>query len=288
VTKRFARPGGVFGRRGEPVVALDRVGFALGGGEKLGIVGESGSGKTTLGRIVLGLLAPDEGRVRFDGIDVHDASGPERRTVRRRAQMIFQDNAAAFDPRLTIGDAVTEPLRIHRVGADERERRRIADAWLEKVGLDASLAARRPHELSGGQRQRAGIARALAVGPAMLVADEPVASLDVSVQTQILRLLADLAAETKVALLFISHDLRVVRALTDRVLVLWRGRAVEMGPTAAVIERPLHPYTRALAAAVPALHPAGRRLLTAAPAPAPAAPDGGSWREVEPERWALQ
>ncbi len=288
LTKFFARSGGAFARGGARGAAVDGVSFTLARGEKLGVVGESGSGKTTLGRLALGLLRPDGGRAAFDGVDVHGATGPAARELRRRMQMIFQDSAGAFDPRLRIGDAVAEPLRVHAIGADEKARRALALAWLAKVGLDAGVAARRPHELSGGQRQRAGIARALAVGPDLLAADEPVASLDVSVQTQILRLLADLAAETGVALFFISHDLRVVRALTQRVLVMWRGRPVELGPTEQVIARPLHPYTRALIAAIPALRPDDRRLLTtptAVPEPGGAR---GVWRELEPGRWVAE
>jgi ABC-type glutathione transport system ATPase component len=285
LTKFFARSGGAFARGGPRIAAVEDVSFTLARGEKLGVVGESGSGKTTLGRLALGLLRPDAGRALFDGVDVHRATGAAQRGLRRRMQMIFQDSAGAFDPRLRIGDAVAEPLRVHGIGANEAARRDIVAAWLQKVGLDADLARRRPHELSGGQRQRAGIARALAVGPDLLAADEPVASLDVSVQTQILRLLADLTAETGVALFFISHDLRVVRALTERVLVLWRGRPVEMGPTARVIARPLHAYTRALMAAIPTLDPAARRLLLAADAVPEPREARGVWREEEPGHW---
>jgi ABC-type glutathione transport system ATPase component len=293
VTKYFARPGGLFARGGERIAAVRDVSLAMRPREKLGIVGESGSGKTTLGRLVMGVLTPDAGQVRFDGVDVHRAVGPERQRLRRRLQLIFQDNAGALDPRLRIGESIAEPLRVHGVGETEMGRRAIVREWLERVGLDESLAARLPHELSGGQRQRVGVARALAVGPDLLVADEPVASLDVSIQTQILRLLADLVAATGVALFFISHDLRVVRALTERVLVLWRGQPVELGPTAEVIARPLHPYTRSLVDAVPALHPEARRILAAsanpnAPTAADAPPATGTWREVEPGRWVRQ
>ena len=261
VTKRFARPGGMFAGRGEPIVAVDNVSLTLARGERLGVVGESGSGKTTLGRVVLGLYRPDAGRVLLDGCDVHLADATAQRVLRRRMQMVFQDNAGALDARLRIGDAVAEPLRVHGVGGSEAERRRQVTAWLEKVGLDASLMRRFPHELSGGQRQRVGIARALVLGPDLLIADEPVASLDVSIQTQILRLLADLVRENGVALFFISHDLRVVRALTQRVLVMVHGHPVELGPTERVIQNPLHPYTRLLVAAIPTLDPARRRLL---------------------------
>ncbi|MDP8223280.1 MAG: ATP-binding cassette domain-containing protein [Candidatus Lernaella stagnicola] len=285
LTKRFAPAGGMFARGGEPVAAVAGVSLSLDRGRKLGVVGESGSGKTTLGRVVMGLLQPDEGAVRFDGADVHHANPDQRRRLRRHMQMIFQDNAGALDPRLRVGAAIAEPLRVHRLGRTAAARRDIVVQWLEKVGLDASLLRRFPHELSGGQRQRIGIARALAVEPKMLIADEPVASLDVSIQTQILELLADLVRETGVTLFFISHDLRVVRALTERVLVMYRGHAVELGPTESLIRRPLHPYTQSLIAAIPALHPADRHLLAG-----PAAtekndawlPPDAPWREAAP------
>jgi len=259
VSKRFAAPGGVFARKGAPVLAVDEVSFALDEGGKLGVVGESGCGKTTLGRLIVGLYQPDGGRVLIDGIDPQQVDAEQARACRRQAQMIWQDNAGALDPRLRVATSLTEPLVVQNKVGDKQQRADLAAMWLDKVGLDASLARRRPHELSGGQRQRVGIARALAPAPRLLIADEPVASLDVSVQTQILRLLADLVDETGVALMFISHDLRVVRALTDQVLVLYRGRAVEMGPTASVHGNPLHPYTKALMAAAPALHPNQRR-----------------------------
>ncbi len=261
VSRRFPRAGGAFAA-GPDVLAVDDVSLTLAAAERLGVVGESGCGKSTLGRVIIGLYRPDGGRVLFDGADLSTATGVTRRDLCRRVQMIWQDTTGALDPRLRIGDSLTEPLVVHGLVRDRDDRERQAAAWLDKVGLDASLARRRPHELSGGQRQRVGIARALAVSPALLVADEPVASLDVSVQTQILRLLADLVTETRVALIFISHDIRVVRALTERVLVLYRGRAVELGPTAVVTHHPLHPYTQALIAAVPALHPDRRRPAT--------------------------
>lgn len=265
LTKHFTRSGGMFAggmlaRRGDLVAAVDDVSLALQPGEKIGIVGESGSGKTTLGRILLGLLPPDQGQVLFAGQDLYAVAGAEQQALRRKIQMIFQDNAGALDPRMRIGDTVAEPLRAHGIGGDRQGRRAIVGEWLEKVGLDDSLMRRFPHELSGGQRQRVGIARALAVAPELVIADEPVASLDVSIQTQILQLLAELVRETGVALLFITHDLRVVRALTDRLLVMRRGQVVETGPTDRVIRQPAHPYTRELMAAIPALHPDHRRL----------------------------
>ena len=264
VTKHFPRPGGMFASSGERIVAVDGVDFDLSPGDRLGVVGESGCGKTTLGRLIAGLYRPDSGQVRFDGQDVHQATGEKARELRRRIQMVWQDTAGALDPRLRVGQVITEPLMVHGLVDGKRERDRQAAFWLDRVGLDASLASQRPHELSGGQRQRVGLARALAPQPDLLIADEPVASLDVSVQTQILRLLADRVADSQTALLFISHDLRVVRALTRRVLVLFRGRPMELGPTDAVSRRPLHPYTQTLMAAIPALHPDRRHLREAA------------------------
>jgi len=263
VTKCFNAGGGIFGRKAQRLIAVDEISLELAPGEKLGVVGESGSGKTTLGRLILGLYKPDSGRVLLNGIDVHRADGAGARAVHSAVQMIFQDNAGALDPRLRIQDAIAEPLAVQRMGTGRAERREIARRWLEKVGLDVSQARNRPHELSGGQRQRVGIARALAVNPKLLVADEPVASLDISVQTQILRLLSDLVNESGVALFFISHDLRIVRALTQRVLVMYKGRPVEMGPAATVTHTPLHPYTQSLIQAIPALHPDQRHILQA-------------------------
>jgi len=273
--KNFNAPGGMFARRGEPVVALADVSFALARHGRLGVVGESGCGKTTLGRLVCGLYAPDAGRVLFEETDVHTARGEQAKRLRAAIQMIWQDNAGALDPRLTVGRSVREPLLVHgwtRTAAEADEK---AARQLERVGLDRSLFDRKPHELSGGQRQRVGIARALIMQPALIVADEPVASLDVSVQTQILDLLGDLVAEGELSLLFISHDIRVVRAMTDRCLVLYRGRMVELGPTAAVTREPSHPYTVALMKAVPALHPDQRKLGTHAAPMESAAPSAG-------------
>jgi len=252
------------------------VSLAVGRGEAVGLVGESGSGKSTIGRLLLGLLAPSEGKVLLDGAELAGKSGAALRDVRRRMQLVFQDPYSSLDPRRRIGDQIADGLAIHglvpRAGRGAR-----VEALLEQVGLPPGHAERFPHEFSGGQRQRVGIARALATGPEFLVADEPVSALDVSVQAQVLALLADLRSRLGLGLLFISHDLHVVRSLCDRVLVLYLGRVMEEGPAADVLREPRHPYTRALLSASPSLDPARRRtriLLNGEP-PSPADPPSG-------------
>lgn len=231
-------------------VALDGVDLDLRAGEALALVGESGSGKTTLGRSLLRLVEPDEGELRFRGEDLRALSPPELRRRRRDLQMVFQDPGASLDPRQRIGDAVFEPLRIHRL-APRAERSRQALRLLAEVGLPAEALERYPHQLSGGQRQRVAIARALATRPALVVADEPVSSLDVSIRGQILNLLAERQRELGLALLLIAHDLLLVGRVADRIAVLSRGRIVEEGETAQILAQPLHPHTRALLAAIP-------------------------------------
>ena len=258
------------------VRAVTEVSLAVGKGEAVGLVGESGSGKSTLGRVMLGLLAPSAGRVVVDGVDLAGVDGAARRGLRRRMQLVFQDPYSSLDPRRRVAAQVGDGLAIHRIGG-VAERAGLVAALLEQVGLPASAASRYPHEFSGGQRQRLGIARALATGPDLLVADEPVSALDVSVQAQVLALLADLRTRLGLALLFISHDLPVVRSLCDRVVVMYLGRVMEEGPVADVFRRPLHPYTQALLSAAPSLDPALRRtrvLLRGEP-PSPAAPPSG-------------
>ena len=273
VSKHFLARG--LWRRGS-VRALTEVSLAVGVGEGVGLVGESGSGKSTLGRVLLGLVAPSAGRVLVDGMDLAEVTGVARRALRRRMQLVFQDPYSSLDPRRRVGAQVGDGLAIHRIGG-VAERAGLVAGLLERVGLPASAAQRHPHEFSGGQRQRLGIARALAPGPDLLVADEPVSALDVSVQAQVLALLADLRTRLGLALLFISHDLPVVRSLCDRVIVLYLGRVMEEGPVAEVFRRPLHPYTQALLSAAPSLDPALRRtrvLLRGEP-PSPAAPPSG-------------
>ncbi len=236
------------------VRALDGVSFDVARGEALGIVGESGCGKSTVARACLRLIAADAGSIRFDGIDVIAASASALRTLRRRLQIVFQDPASALDPRQRIADALGESIRVHRLARGEAVTSEVL-RLLDEVGLPPSAARRYPHEFSGGQRQRIGIARALALGPDLMFADEPVSALDVSVQAQILVLLDELRHRRQLAFVFISHDLGVVRHFCQRVAVMYLGRLVEEGPVPAIFEEPLHPYTRLLKASSPTPDP---------------------------------
>ncbi|MGE0416839.1 MAG: ABC transporter ATP-binding protein [Acetobacteraceae bacterium] len=274
LSKRFAARG-LFSR-GRPVQAVTGVSMSIARGETVGLVGESGSGKSTFGRIALGLLPPTAGQVLFDGIDLARAAPSQRRILRRRMQIVFQDPHSSLDPRRPIGDQIADGLAIHDLLPRPQRRQRVEDL-LAQVGLPPSHADRYPHQFSGGQRQRVGIARALATGPEFLVADEPVSALDVSVQAQVLALMADLRARLGLALLFISHDLAVVRSLCDRVVVMYLGRVMEEGPVARVFDAPRHPYTRALLSAVPRLDPSRRRsrILLPGDPPSPSDPPSG-------------
>ncbi|MFC5353807.1 ABC transporter ATP-binding protein [Azospirillum himalayense] len=252
------------------VHALDDVSFELAPGETLGIVGESGCGKSTLARAVVRLLDPSAGTIRLGDMDITHASRRRMRAARRDLQMVLQDPAASLDPRWTVGDLLAEPLEIHGIGSRAERRARVADL-LRKVGLPAEAAQRRPHEFSGGQRQRIGIARALALEPKVVVLDEPVSALDVSVQAQILNLLTDLQRTLGVSFLFIGHDLSVVEYVSDRVAVMYLGRIVELGGRDSLWRRPAHPYTRALLDAAPRIDgpsaPAGPGLTGDTPSP---------------------
>lgn len=246
---------GLVKRYGE-VVAVDDVDLEVHAGERVGLVGESGSGKSTLGRLLLRLEDVDDGAVAFDGATLTTKRGRALLPFRRQAQVVFQDPASALHPRLTVEALIAEGLVIHGLHPQRREARVLE--LMTEVGLDESLRGRRPHELSGGQKQRVGIARALAVEPRFLLLDEPVSALDVSVQAQIVNLLQRLSVERGLTLLFVAHDLHVVRHLCERVCVMYRGRLVEEGPTLAVFDAPSHPYTAALLAAVPVADPARR------------------------------
>jgi oligopeptide transport system ATP-binding protein len=245
----------VRGERGRTVKAVDGVTFSVARGETLGLVGESGCGKSTTARMLVGLDEPTSGRIEIDGQDVAGARGAARRALRRRVQLVFQDPYASLNPRLAVGDAIDEVLRVHRLAGGRAERRRRVATLLEQVGLGADVAGRYPHQLSGGQRQRIGIARALAVEPELLVLDEPVSALDVSVRAEVMNLFARLRDELGLTYVFISHDLGMVRHISDRIGVMYLGRLVELGPWREVSEAPRHPYTAALHEAVPVADP---------------------------------
>jgi oligopeptide transport system ATP-binding protein len=257
LVKEFSRSRGLFAPR-SVVHAVDDVSFTIEEGETFGLVGESGSGKTTTGRCILRLIEPTSGEVRFKSEDVLAFSKSRLRQARRDMQIVFQDPYSSLNPRMRVGDIVEEPLIIHRIGSKAERRARVAELF-DLVGLDPSQLARYPHQFSGGQRQRIGLARALALNPSLVIADEPVSALDVSVQAQVINLLMDLQERLKLTYLFIAHDLRLVRHICNRVAVMYLGKIVEMGATDALFAAPAHPYTRALLSAIPNPDPAAAR-----------------------------
>jgi peptide/nickel transport system ATP-binding protein len=265
-----------FGRHDRPVRAVDDVSFDIAAGEVLGLVGESGSGKSTIGRSVLKLIEPSAGAIRFEGIDLAPLSPRAMRPYRRRLQIIFQDPYASLNPRRRVGDTLDEALATHRLHAGPARAARIAEL-LSLVGLAPEHARRYPHEFSGGQRQRIGIARALAVEPRFIVADEPVSALDVSIQAQVINLLSDLRERLGLTMLFISHDLDVVEYLCDRIVVLYLGKVMEVAPADELYRAPQHPYTQALLDASPRPDPEARRArrLLQGDVPSPVDPPSG-------------
>ena len=282
VTKDF------FGREVHRVRAVDGVSFSVAAGETLGLVGESGSGKSTTGRLILRLDDPTAGQVRFEGQEITGLRKSQLKTMRRRMQVVFQDPYSSLNPRMRVGEAVAEPLRSHGICKSAKERRDRVAALFQRVGLDPRFAERFPHQFSGGQRQRIGIARAIAIEPRLIVADEPITALDVSIQAQIVNLFMDLQQEMGVAYLFIAHDLAMVRFLCHRVAVMLRGRIVEMAPTEQLFADARHPYTQALISAMPIPDPdrelARQRIFYEAVTP----PQEARLEQVSEGHWVLQ
>lgn len=304
--KHFQIGGGIFGAGAEVVQAVDGVSFHIDRGETLSLVGESGSGKSTIGRAILRLIEPTAGSVRFEGVDLVPLSHREMQPYRRKMQIIFQDPFSSLNPRMTAGEIVGEPLEVHGLAKPDEIDDRVASLF-QRVGLRPDQMAKYPHEFSGGQRQRIGIARALALGPLLIVGDEPVSALDVSVQAQVINLLTDLQQEFDLSYLFIAHDLSVVRHISHRVAVMYLGRIVEIAECDTLFGDPKHPYTEALLSAVPRPDPRKarkQRILLPGDIPSAVSPPSGcrfhtrcalataqcrseapAFREVAPRHW---
>lgn len=269
----------VFQRQVGAVRAVDGVSFKVYRGETLGLVGESGCGKSTTGRTILQLYRPTSGSVKFEGQELTEMAGNSLRQMRKQMQIIFQDPFASLNPRMTVGSIVSEPLQIHKMYPNKKERQQYVEDLLERVGLNPYFINRYPHEFSGGQRQRIGIARALALQPSFIVADEPISALDVSIQAQVVNLMQELQQELGLTYLFIAHDLSMVRHICDRVAVMYLGKIVELGPVDDVYDNPQHPYTQALLSAVPVPDPtveeSRQRIIIAGDLPSPANPPTG-------------
>ena len=274
--KYFPIRGGVFSRVVANVKAVEDVSFTIKRGEVVGLVGESGSGKTTAGRAILRLIEPTAGEILFDGVDVAKLPKAKMRDYRKEMQIIFQDPFASLNPRMSVGDIIGEALTIHNLAKGKAKEARVADL-LERVGMNAGHMRRYPHEFSGGQRQRIGIARALAVDPKFIVADEPVSALDVSIQAQVVNLLQDLKEDLGLTMLFIAHDLGVVEYISDKVIVMYLGRIMEIAPAKELYRNPVHPYTEALLSAVPIPDPTIKRerVILQGDIPSPINPPSG-------------
>lgn len=274
--KYFPIQGGIFSKTVGYVQAVDGVSFDIDKGEIMGLVGESGCGKTTVGRLILGLYEPTAGEIYFEGKDISKLSSHKMRNARKVLQIIFQDPYGSLNPRMTVGDIIGEPLLIHNIAKGKEKERRVAEI-LETVGMSPRYMNRYPHEFSGGQRQRIGIARALALSPKLIVCDEPVSALDVSIQAQVINLLEDLQGKFGFTYLFIAHDLSVIKHISDRVAVMYLGKIVELADTEELYSNPLHPYTEALLSAVPIADPTlnRKRIVLEGDVPSPINPPSG-------------